>query len=259
MLENLRELYQYRALLWALTVRELMVRYRGSVFGFLWTFLNPFLLMTVYSLVFSVYMRSSLPNYAYFMFVSLLPWLWFATSFNAGTSAISERRDLISKVKFPPQILPMTVIASALSNYVLTLPLLVGFAAYRGVTLGWPLLAFPLVLGVQLLFTVGLVYVTSTINVMFRDLQHIVASITTLWFFVTPIVYSLNQVPEQYQKLVLALNPLAVIVVAQQDIWYYNRLPHPKALVGVIVLSLVLFAIGSLFMAHRREDFAETA
>lgn len=259
MLENLRELYQYRALLWALTVRELVVRYRGSVFGFLWTFLNPLLLMLVYSLVFSVYMRSGLPNYAYFLFVSLLPWLWFATSFNGGTAAVSDRRDLISKVKFPPQILPMTVIASALANYLLTLPLVLAFAAYRGIPLGWPLLAFPLVLAVQLIFMTGLVYITATVNVMFRDLQHIVASITTLWFFMTPIVYPLEQVPEQYRKLLLAVNPVATLVVAQQDIWYYNRVPHPKALLGVLAVSLALFAVGSLFMQYRREDFAESA
>ena len=104
MVENVRELVRYRALLFSLIARELKVRYRGSALGFLWTFINPLILMGIYTLVFSVYMRSEMKNYSYFMLAGLLPWLWFSTSVSTGASSISDRRDLISKVSFPPPV-----------------------------------------------------------------------------------------------------------------------------------------------------------
>src|SRR2546430_1188038 len=109
MIRNFRELYQYRALLWSLVQRELQARYRGSVLGFLWTFLNPMLQMSVYALVFKMLMRQQIEHYTYFMFIGLLPWIWFTSSVGAGASSISDRRDLLTKVRFPAQVLPATV------------------------------------------------------------------------------------------------------------------------------------------------------
>src|SRR5215468_2376533 len=125
MLRNLRELYQYRALLWSLTLRELRARYRASVLGFLWTFLNPTLLMLAYTLVFGVFMKAQIEHYVYFLFVGLLPWIFFSTSIGVGASSISDRRDLLTKIRFPPQVLPATVVATNLVNYLLSLPLMI--------------------------------------------------------------------------------------------------------------------------------------
>ena len=146
MIRNLQELWQYRALLWNLTQRELKARYRGSALGFLWTFVNPLLLMAVYALVFGVIQKSNIPHYTYFVFVGLLPWIWFSTSVGAGASTISDRRDLLTKVRFPAQVLPATVVGTNLVNFLLSLPLMVAMGALFGV---WPsvhALAFPLVL-----------------------------------------------------------------------------------------------------------------
>jgi lipopolysaccharide transport system permease protein len=259
MFENLAETFQYRALLSNLISRELKVRYRGSIFGFLWTFLNPLMLMGVYSLVFTVYMRNSMANYTYFMFVGLLPWLWFSTSIISGTSAISDRRDLITKVKFPPHILPLTVIGSALMNYVFTLPLLIVFAWIDRIHFGLPLLAFPLVMLVQLLLSVGLVYITASINVVFRDLQHIIANLVTFAFFLTPIIYEASAIPERYRELAMVVNPLAALMASYQDIFFYNRWPAFRYLGNVAGVAVLFFALGCGFMRARREDFAETA
>src|SRR4051812_10886122 len=103
MLRNLQELYQYRALLSSLTLRELKARYRASVLGFLWTFLNPTLHMLVYALMFEVLLQQGMPHYPYFIFIGLLPWICFSSSVIAGTSSISDRRDLLTKVRFPAQ------------------------------------------------------------------------------------------------------------------------------------------------------------
>src|SRR5688500_10023184 len=135
MLRNLQELYKYRGLLWSLTLRELKARYRASILGFLWTFLNPTLHMLVYALMFSVLFKQGAPNYPYFIFVGLLPWICFSSSISAGTSAISDRRDLLTKVRFPAQVLPATVVVSNVANYLLSLPLLLALGAIYGT---WP-------------------------------------------------------------------------------------------------------------------------
>src|SRR5262249_4280902 len=150
MIRNLRELYQYRALLWSLTVRELKARYRGSVLGFFWTFLNPTMLMLVYAFVFSRTIKQQIPNYTYFMFVGLLPWIWFSTSIGAGASTISDRRDLLTKVRFPAQVLPATVVTTNLCNFLLSLPLIVALGALFGVFPTVHTVALPLIVATQL-------------------------------------------------------------------------------------------------------------
>jgi len=257
MVRNFQELFQYRALLFALVQRELQSRYRGSVLGFLWTFLNPTLLMLVYALVFSVYMRSDVPAYTYFMFVGLLPWLCFAACLTSGTSSISDRRDLLTKVRFPAQVLPATAVAVQVTNFVLSLPLMLVLGLMHGHAPTWHVLLAPLVLAVQLLFTLGLVYLLSAINVAFRDLQHVVGNLVTLWFFVTPVLYPVSRVPERYRELVTLVNPMAAIIRAYQALFYEHALPEPAPLLLVLAGSLALLAVSTRVFESRRELFAE--
>ena len=263
MIRNLRELYQYRALLWSLVQRELKARYRGSVLGFLWTFLNPLLLMLVYSLIFSVYMRNSMENYTFFLFIGLLPWLWFSSSIGGGASAISDRRDLLTKVRFPAQVLPATVVVTNLVNYVLALPLMLGLGAVKGLWPGWEVLFFPVVLGIQLLFTLALSYLISAFNVGFRDLQHIISNVLTLAFFLTPILYSSKDVEGKLaswpvaRDLFLYGNPMAVLVRSYQAIFYDHQIPALLPLAGVLGVSVALLWISARVFESRREEFAE--
>jgi len=257
MIRNLRELWQYRALLWNLTQRELKARYRGSGLGFLWTFLNPLLLMAVYALVFGVIQKNNIPHYTYFVFVGLLPWIWFSTSVGSGASTISDRRDLLTKVRFPAQVLPATVVTTNLINFLLSLPLMVALGAAFGV---WPnvhALAFPLVLFAQLVFTLAVTFIVSALNVRFRDLQHIIQNVLTLWFFVTPVLYIPNAVPEVARRLYLIANPMAVIINSYQGIFYEHRWPHWRALAIVTLVSLLLLALAARVFEDRREEFAE--
>jgi lipopolysaccharide transport system permease protein len=257
MLRNLRELYQYRGLLLSLTQRELKARYRGSVLGFLWTFLNPMLQMAVYTLLFSVYMRQNIEHYPYFMFVGLLPWIWFSSSIGAGASAISDRRDLLTKVRFPAQVLPATVVVTNLCNFILSVPLLIVFGLALGRWPSWHLLFFPVVVLIQLCVTLGLAYLISAINVTFRDLQQIVVNLLTMWFFVTPIFYQAQTVPDRFRALVILANPMAVMVTSYQAIFYEHRMPDPGPLLLWLGIALVLLAVASSIFERRREEFAE--
>ncbi len=257
MIRNLRELWQYRALLLNLTQRELKARYRGSALGFLWTFVNPMLLMGVYALVFGVIQRSGIPHFTYFIFVGLLPWLWFASSVGSGASAISDRRDLLTKVRFPAQVLPATVVATNLVNYLLSLPLMIGLGGLVGIWPSWQVLTFPLVLVVQLLFTVAVTFIVSALNVAFRDLQYVVNNVLTLWFFLTPILYRPNDIPEPVRRLFLIANPMAVIITSYQGIFYEHRMPHWRALLLVSIGSVLLLWLAARIFESRREEFAE--
>jgi lipopolysaccharide transport system permease protein len=258
MIRNFRELYQYRGLLLSLVQRELKARYRGSVLGFFWTFLNPTLHMIVYTLLFGVFMKSRVENYAYFMFVGLLPWIWFSTSVGGGASAISDRRDLLTKVRFPAQVLPATVVTTNLCNFLFSLPLMVVLGLFFGVWPSWHVISFPLVALIQLCFTLAVVYVISALNVTFRDLQHIVLNLMTLWFFVTPVLYDTSTIPEAYRPVMMVCNPMAILITAYQSIFYEHRLPDVAPLAGLLGASLVLLQGASQLFESRREEFAES-
>jgi lipopolysaccharide transport system permease protein len=254
MIRNLHELYQYRALLWNLTLRELKARYRASALGFLWTFLNPTLQMLVYALMFGVFLKQATPRYPFFLFTGLLPWICFSTTVIMGTSTISDRRDLLTKVRFPAQVLPATVVATNIANYVLSLPLMTGLGLFYGVVPTWHYAFFIPVLMVQTLFTLAVTYLCSAINVAFRDLQHIVNNLVTLAFFGTPVLY---RVPAEHEGLVNLINPMAPVVSAYRAIFYEQTMPQLKPLAVVALLSVVLLWVSSWIFESRREEFAE--
>ncbi|WP_164018368.1 ABC transporter permease [Pyxidicoccus trucidator] len=259
MIRLVRELYQYRGLLLSLVQRELKARYRGSFLGFLWTFLNPTLHMLVYALLFTVVMRQNTPNYAFFMFVGLLPWIWFSSSISGGASAISDRRDLMTKVRFPAQVLPTTVVVTNLCNYTLSLPLMLGLGIIYGQWPTWHVLFFPVVVLIQLTFTLAMTYILAAINVTFRDLQHIVTNLLTMWFFGTPVLYPLsNFQDETLRTAMFVLNPMAPIITSYQALFYEHRLPDAAPLLALGVFSVVLLWAASMIFEARREEFAES-
>jgi ABC-type polysaccharide/polyol phosphate export permease len=254
--QHLVELLRYRSLINSLVGRELKARYRGSWLGFFWTFLNPLLLLAVYALVFNVYLRIRMEHYAGFVFAGLLPWIWFASSLQEGATSITAGGSLVTKVIFPSQVLPLVRIFSNLINYLLGLPILFGFLWIMGVFQGWPLLWLPLILLIHLLFINGLVLMLATVNVFFRDIQHILANLLTLWFFLTPILYPISQVPPLFQKWVL-LNPMTLFALAYQDLFFYNQMPNLRHLAVLWAVSLTLQGVGLLFFETYKETFAE--
>lgn len=269
MIRNLRELYQYRALLWALTMRELKARYRASVLGFLWTFLNPTLNMLVYVLVFGVLMAKGapVPRYPFFLMCGLLPWIFFSTSVLGGTTSVSERRDLLTKVRFPAQVLPATVVLTNLLNFLLSLPLLFALGAFYSDWPTWHLVFVPVVLLVQTLFTLGLTYFLSALNVAFRDLQHVVANLVQVLFFLTPVLWRVESIGDQQERFGLTAeqarnamqygNPMAAVTTAWRDIFYAHEVPQWQPLAVVATVSLVLLWASAGVFERRREEFAE--
>lgn len=253
---HLADLGRHGNLIGHLVSRELKTRYRGSVLGFLWTFLNPLLLLLVYALVFSVYMRIQMDNYAAFMFTGLLPWIWVDACLSDGAGSIVNGGPLVTKVTFPLQVLPTVRVISALFNYLLGLPILFGFLLFRGVMPTWNLLWLPLIILCLGMLLWGLALLLATANVFLRDVQHILKNLTTLWFFLTPILYPMSQVPAGF-RLFMELNPMALAMMAFQDVCFFGRAPDMTHLAILGGLGLAASLIGILVFDRYKESFAE--
>lgn len=257
MIRNLKELWRFRALVFALIGRHLRSRYRGSVLGFLWSFLNPLCLMAVYSLVFKFYIRfDAVDNYSLFLFTGLLPWIWFSCGLIESTSSISSGGSLITKAMFPAHLLPLVSVCTNLANFLFAVPLILIFMLVVGVPWGVSLIALPLVVFIQLIFMQGLALGLSALNVKFRDTQHVLGNLMTLWFFLCPILYPASNVPEAF-RFTLDLNPIASFTVMYQDIFLHQAFPDPYRLLVLALLSLLVLIIGNEVFNRYRESFAE--
>ena len=249
-------IYRYRWLLYELVVRDLVLRYRGSALGFIWTLLNPLLFLGVYTLVFSVYMRAAIPNYTVFLIAGLLPWQWFATSINLGTSSIIDGRMFIGKAVFAPVILVLVPVLSNFVNFVLSLPILLFIAFIFGTHPNWPMLVLPVLVGIQLLLTVGIMLCLATMNVFFRDLQQLVNVILMLLFYLSGIILPISSIPENARIFVMA-NPMVPLLMGYQNIFAYDKLPDALPVLYSLVAAIVIFYAGSTLFNRYKDAFAD--
>ena len=262
MLVKLRELFRYRGLIQTLVVRELKARYRGSVLGFFWSFVNPLLLLLVYSFVFSVvlpgFRGGDLEPYALFLFCGLLPWTWFSSSLLESSNALIMNGNLIKKVLFPAEVLPIVAVLSNMVHFFLALPILGGFLVIYATPLQLTeLVWFPLVILVQLIMSLGFGLLLAALTVHFRDLKDLLANLLTLWFFCTPIIYPMSMLPPT-GKLLMDLNPFAHLAIAYQEILFYDGpFGHWRWLLAMLVGSVALFLVGYVLFDRLRDSFAE--
>src|SRR5215471_4052318 len=249
MFANLKQLIRYRGLIQSLVARELKARYRGSVLGFLWSFINPLLLLSIYTFVFTVI----IPNpsdltkpFAIFMFSGILPWNWFSSSLTEASGSLVSGGNLIKKVLFPAEILPIVNVLANMVHFFLGLPILVIFLiAYRGAPDPSHLVWFPVAVLVQLVFTAALALVVSALAVHFRDIRDILSNVLLLWFFATPIIYPWFQPSVQGYKIYFDLNPFTHLAVSYQEILFFpGPVGHWKWLLALGGASIVLFLAG---------------
>jgi len=261
-LHSLATLLRYRALVQSLVARDLKARYRGSVLGFFWSFVNPLLLLLIYSFVFTVVMPGTHPAdmepFALFMFCGILPWTWFSASLLESSNVLIAGGNLIKKVLFPAEVLPIVTVLANLVHFCLGLPILAAFLIYYRTPLNAAeLVWFPVVVLVQLLLTTGLALIVSALTVHFRDVRDLLSNLLTLWFFATPIIYPVSQAPAQVRRL-LYLNPFTHLAVSYQEILFYRGpFGHAKGLLTLGALSIVVFLVGYWLFDRLRDSFAE--
>ena len=262
MLSNLRQLFRYRALIQSLVARELKARYRGSVLGFLWSFVNPLLLLLIYSFVFTVVIErpqgDGLEPYALFMFCGILPWTWFSSALLESSNVLIAGGNLIRKVLFPAEVLPIVSVFAAMVHFLLGLPILAAFFFYYGHPMyASDLLWLPVIVLIQLALTLGLSLTVSALTVHFRDIRDLLANLITLWFFASPIIYPLDTVPPGVRPY-LELTPFTHLAVAYQEVLFR---PGPftgwARLLVIGAMSLVVFAFGYLVFDRLRDTLAE--
>jgi lipopolysaccharide transport system permease protein len=264
MLHNLAQLPRYRGLIQSLVARELKARYRGSVLGFFWSFINPLLLLLVYSFVFSYVMVGSqdprIIPYPLFMFCGILPWTWFASSLNESAGVLISGGNLIKKVLFPAEVLPIVTVLSNMIHFLFGLVVLAGFLVYYQRPLKLSELAlFPLVVVVQLILTTAFALLLAALTVHFRDIRDILSNLLTFWFFGTPIIYPYFLFPEHaWQGKLLKLNPFTHLAITYQEILFFQGpVGHLKWLLLLAVLSIVFFLFCYFVFDRLRDTFAE--
>jgi len=246
----LGELFRFRQLIALLVVRELKVRYKRSVFGLLWTMLNPLLLMVVYAIVFTTIMPAAQHNFAIFLLSGLLPWLFFATAVLQGLTSILTNQELIRKVRLPQAVFPLSVVGSNLVNFALSLvPLFVMMAALKQ-PFTPALLFLPVAMLLLTVFTSGVTLLFSTFTVFFRDVRHLAEVALQMLMYLTPVLYDLRILGEHHEwwfrgfRLFLRLNPLSYLVPLVRDPVYFGRLPPLAMLGGATAWALVALAAG---------------
>jgi lipopolysaccharide transport system permease protein len=260
MIDNLRNLMRYRGLIQSLVARDLKARYRGSFLGFFWSFVNPLMLLLIYSFVFATLLENrtqGIQPYAVFMFTGLLPWTWFQSSMNEATGSLISGGNLIKKVLFPAEVLPIVTILSNMAHFLLGLPILAAFMIYYGVTPDWVELPwFLVILVVQFIFTAALALLLSALAVHFRDVKDLVSNLLTFWFFTTPIIYSYQQYP-QYKNY-FDLNPFTHLAISYQEILFFDGpFGHKWWLLALGAASIVFFFAAYWVFDRLRDSFAE--
>jgi ABC-type polysaccharide/polyol phosphate export permease len=250
-------LYRYRGLLRALVLKDLKLKYRGSVFGFLWSLANPLLMIVVYTLAFTFILGIRSEMFVFYLMLGQLAWTFFASSAMMSTASIVDNGGLLRTVLFPRAILPIATVLFNFAQYILTiavfLPLM--FAWYR-IPLAEPMILFPVVLALQVAFTIGIALILATATVFFRDVRHLVEVALAVLFWTTPIVYELARVPERLRLLIL-LSPMSPFVAIYQKLFYFREWPEPTLWLVAVTYAVGASVVGVALVLAFEDRFTE--
>lgn len=253
-----KEIYTYREMLFSLVKRDLRGRYKGSFLGFFWTFLNPLLQLCVYSVVFTTIMRmDDIDRFYLFLFVALVPWLFFSACITGGSSVIFAQQDMVKKIYFPREILPLSFVVSQFVNMLLCFVVIFAVLLFSGWGLNVvALLWLPLVMLVEFFLCLGFTMILSGLTVYFRDLEYIMGIISMAWMYLTPVLYPMDRVPQEL-KAVITYNPMSPIIVAYRDILYYKQVPQMSTLISATAIGVGFIVVGTFVFSRLQRRFVE--
>lgn len=256
-MQYLKEIYEYREMVTSLVRRELRGRYKGSALGFLWTFINPLLQLLVYTMVFSIIMRSHIEKYYIYLFVALVPWLFFSTSINTGANCILASADMVKKIYFPREVLPISTVTACFVNMLLTFLVVFGVLIVTGFGLNFRAILFlPAIMAVEYLLCMGIALLSAALTVYFRDLAHILGIVTMAWQYLTPVMYDIGMVPEKMMPI-FNVNPMTPVIIAYRDVLYYKQIPQLSTLLHAIILGAIVLTVGIVVFRRLQRGFAE--
>lgn len=253
-----KDLYNYRELLKTSVKKDIGGKYKHSFLGVLWSFINPLLQILVYALIFPLVMKNggSYKDYTVFMVCGLIPWAYFTTVINRASFIMIENGNILKKVYFPRSILPLSLVTSETINFLVSCIIILAFIVIKGFGISKFILFFPLVLLIQYVLLLGIALIFSAVTVYMRDIQHFIGVVLQLLFYATPIVYSIDAIPEGF-RWILKWNPMTYIIEGYRAIFYNQTMPDLKALGILGVISIVILIVGYLLFNKLQKRFAE--
>lgn len=256
-MKHLIELYDYREMIFSLVKKDLRGRYKGSVLGFLWTFINPLLQLMVFTLVFSVIMKAGYDQYYLFLFVALVPWMFFSSSVQDGSTAIIREKDMVKKIYFPREVMPIATVTSGFVNMLLTFIVIFIVLIFSGKGINpVAILCLPFVMIVEYILCLGIALIVAALTVYFRDLQYILGIFTMALQYMTPVMYGSEMVPDWAMPIFQA-NPMTPIIDMYRQILYYKEVPEMLSLLYVLALGVIFIVLGFFCFNKLQKGFAE--
>lgn len=256
-LKRSTELWKSRELIYTFVARDLKVRYRGSVLGFLWSFLDPLINALVLYVIFTFLFARGIENFAVFLLIGILPWNFFASSIGQGSRVILDNGGLIKKIRLPREVFPISTVLANLIHFFLAFLVLILFLVIFRVSfspVAW--LFLPVIIALAAAFNLAATLFSSSISVYFRDFPYIVESVLRILYFATPVFYSLDFIPEKF-RLAYLFNPLASTIIALREIFLDGVVPSATPLVLLAVVTLSALAVGWVVFGKLEKGFAE--
>ena len=255
---SLYEVWRRRELLFHMTVRHLRGQYKQSILGYAWAFVNPLSLMLTLSFVFSVIVKvntGSIP-YPLFILIGLLPWNFFSSAVSSATDSITGASSLVTKVYFPRELLPTAAVLTKVVDLALGLIILVGMMAYYGYPPEWTLAWVPVLFAIHLVFILGLALPLAALNLFFHDVRFLAGVVLTLWFYITPVIYPVDLVPDKY-RILFDLNPNSLFINAYRRVVLQGVSPGEDRLLLGLTVAVLTFIVGYFLFKRMESGFAD--
>jgi len=256
---TIQEIIEYRELVKNMVSRDLKIKYKDSILGYFWSLVNPLLMFGIYTVAFHYILKIQIEDFPLFFIIGFLPWSFVNISLMTAVSSIVDNGNLVNKVYFPTEIIPLSIVLSSFVQFLLTFVVLfpVLFFLDRSFNLPAILTALPLLIFLQVLFVLGLALFFSAVHVFFRDTKHFLEIFLTVWFFLSPIIYTLELVPERVRGYFM-LNPMALFLTAYRDILMRAQFPDPLAFLEIVAFAVTSVLIGWGTFSFFKAKFSET-
>jgi len=258
----LQKIYIQRGLIRNFVVRDLRARYIGSFMGIFWSVIHPIVILVSYTFVFTVIFdqrpkpETGTTSFSLFLFCSILPWLFFQESLQRSSTVIIDNANLVTKTLFPSEILPISVLLAAVVNHLIGFAILICIIFFSIGKVSLFILLVPVYFFLLMLFTLGMSWFISSLNVFVRDVSQVLTVVLTFWFWFTPIFYTADRFPPNLMFLVY-WNPIATVVLGYRDCLLRMQMPNLKILVIFAAVSLVTFSVGGLFFRKTKREFVD--
>jgi len=258
MLKFIKEIIEYREVLYTLVTRDIKVRYKQTLVGVVWAILQPIFMMWIFSIIFDKF--TNLPSegvpYSIFCLTALVPWTFFTNAINLGVPSLVDNESLITKIYFPREILPLSSISAAMVDFFVAAIIYAVILIFMKIKIGLIIFMVIPVFMIQLLFTLGAVFFASALNVFYRDVKFIIPFVVQIGMFATPIVYSTLMISDKYKKFYM-LNPMAGVIDSYRRIILNSSPPNMQYLWNSFAVSLAVFILGYVYFKFVESSFAD--